>query len=1149
VAVAPSDGSVFTARQTVGLNPGFIAKWTAAGAAGTPASFGSDFFHSAAVNPVNGNVYAFGQTGGIYTFQPDGTPVGSPFVVDTSSGARIGTDAAGNIYFPNLTDKTVEKFSSAGALLQTFGPTAGGPSMNGPLDAAVDAAGNVYVADQDVAVNEVQSVLRGVTGNVATGGTYVLTFNGQSTSATGTGNITTASGTGDVNRATGTGDRTSVATGTGNRTSGSNVITNLVTTTGTYAVGEAISGTGIPVGTTIATVEADSLTLSAPATSTGTAGALFSGSKTLSNVATTTGTFAVGMTITGTGLATGTTITAVGANTITLSIGVTSAGTAGALTAGNVTNANASAGTFTVGMHIAGTGIPANATITAINGGTLTLSAVPTAAGTGVALAAGSRTISGVTTDTGAFTVGKTITGAGIPAAATITAADANSITLSATPTASGTAVPLTADIGFNASATVVDTALEALPAIGAGNVSVSGTVAAARDVTFGGTLAGTDVSELVCDGTNLTYAAAPPTPRCTVTTTTPGSYSPGRVIKFESDGDFASNFLAPPGKFTALAVDVDRTANEVFVAGGISNQVADVEITKHNLAGTELDSFGAGVTTVGNNQVGLAVNPATGNVYASRSNGDVRIWSEVQPPTVVTGSATSIGQTTATLNGTVNPNAQAVTACEFEYGTTTSYGQTAPCVPDAATIGSGSSPVSVSANVTGLNPDTEYHFRLTATNAAAGETNGNDGTFETDAIPAPTATTGAASSIAQTTATLNASVNPNGSNVTSCQLQYGTTTSYGQTAACTPSPGSGSSAVSVSANITGLTAGTEYHFRVVATNGGGTTNGSDATFSTTVDPPPTVVTGSASSIAQTTATLSGSVNPNGTNVTSCQIQYGTTTSYGQTAACSPSPGSGSSAVSVSANVTGLTVNTTYHFRVVATNAGGPTNGNDATFNTLPQAPTAVTGAASAITQTGATLNGSVNPNSGNVTSCQLQYGTTTSYGQTAACSPSPGSGSSAVSVSAAVTGLTAGTTYHFRVVATNAGGTTNGSDATFAAIADTCETNPALCPPPPSCANTPALCPPPPQTCQTNPALCPAPPANGDAAKLASCKQTATKAFKKASKKAAKVIKNAKGKSQKAKKAAKKKAKSIRKKATAKRKKQFASCQTQFGG
>jgi sugar lactone lactonase YvrE len=96
-----------------------------------------------------------------------------------------------------------------------------------------------------------------------------------------------------------------------------------------------------------------------------------------------------------------------------------------------------------------------------------------------------------------------------------------------------------------------------------------------------------------------------------------------------------------------------------------------------------------------------------------------------------------------------------------------------------------------------------------------------------------PVVVTGAASSITATTATLNATVNPNGSEVSACKLEYGITTSYGSSAPCTPSPGSGESPVAVSASVTGLTSGTTYHFRVSATNAGGTSQGSDQTFNT----------------------------------------------------------------------------------------------------------------------------------------------------------------------------------------------------------------------------------------------------------------------------------------------------------------------------
>jgi hypothetical protein len=97
----------------------------------------------------------------------------------------------------------------------------------------------------------------------------------------------------------------------------------------------------------------------------------------------------------------------------------------------------------------------------------------------------------------------------------------------------------------------------------------------------------------------------------------------------------------------------------------------------------------------------------------------------------------------------------------------------------------------------------------------------------------APAVETKAASSVTQTTATLNATVNPNGGEVSKCELEYGTSKAYGASAPCTPAPGSGESPVAVSASLTGLAANTEYHFRISATNPGGTSKGSDLTFNT----------------------------------------------------------------------------------------------------------------------------------------------------------------------------------------------------------------------------------------------------------------------------------------------------------------------------
>ena len=212
---------------------------------------------------------------------------------------------------------------------------------------------------------------------------------------------------------------------------------------------------------------------------------------------------------------------------------------------------------------------------------------------------------------------------------------------------------------------------------------------------------------------------------------------------------------------------------------------------------------------------------------------------------------------------------------------------------------------------------------------------------FQTaNTTPLPIVVTGVASGITDTTATLNGTVNPSGSDTT-YQFEYGLTTAYGSTTPMT-SAGSGFTAVPVSAAITGLSPGMMYHFRVTATNTGGTVIGADSTFTATSIPvpmPPIVVTGAAASIADTTATLNGTVNPAGSDTT-YQFEYGLTTAYGSTTPAT-SAGNGFTAVPVSAALTGLSPETMYHFRLTATNADGTANGEDASFTTGSSEPPA----------------------------------------------------------------------------------------------------------------------------------------------------------------------------------------------------------------
>jgi hypothetical protein len=287
----------------------------------------------------------------------------------------------------------------------------------------------------------------------------------------------------------------------------------------------------------------------------------------------------------------------------------------------------------------------------------------------------------------------------------------------------------------------------------------------------------------------------------------------------------------------------------------------------------------------------------------------------------VVTGAASGVTPTTATLNGTVDPNGRATT-WYFEYGTSADYG-TKTAVKDA---GSGGSAVAVSAALAGLARGRTYHYRLVAS-SDAGTSRGADRTFSTFGVP--NVTTDAASSVTPTSARLNGTITANGQS-TSWYFDYGTSTSYG-TRTPTKGAGSGTGATRVNASVTKLRTGVTYHYRLVATNASGTTVGRDRTFSTALQP--VVRTDAARDTTATTATLTGSVDPR-TRATTWWFEYGTTTAYGSQTA-SRSAGSGSAARAVSAAVSGLKPGTTYHYRLVARNDAGTTRGADGSLTTV----------------------------------------------------------------------------------------------------------------------------------------------------------------------------------------------------------------------
>ncbi len=398
-----------------------------------------------------------------------------------------------------------------------------------------------------------------------------------------------------------------------------------------------------------------------------------------------------------------------------------------------------------------------------------------------------------------------------------------------------------------------------------------------------------------------------------------------------------------------------------------------------------------------------------------------------LEKPTVASESVPYTTPYEARVEGAVNPDYQ-LTTCVIDYGETTSYGEEVPCEPSEELEGGEQG---IGATITGLTPDETYYYRILATNGT-GEAEGA-GELTTLPLEKPHVEGENSSSVTSSSATLEAPVNPEYQETT-CEFQYGTEESLktSTTVSCEQEPiGSGGGAVGASAKVSGLSLDTTYYYRVVAKNMTGEAEGAITPF-TTLGTAPLVSTGAVSMIGQSSANVTGTVTPEGAE-THYYYQYGPSTEYGQRTASAEAGvdvGTGLSSVAAPATLVPLTPGVTYHYRLVAWNEYGTTYGQDATFTTeAGRSPRAVTGPASGISVGEATLSGTINPQ-GAETSYRFEYGTSVEYGTKAFGTVLPEQGEQTVTLS--LRGLQAGTTYHYRLVVTNPGGTSVGQDETF---------------------------------------------------------------------------------------------------------------------
>lgn len=420
----------------------------------------------------------------------------------------------------------------------------------------------------------------------------------------------------------------------------------------------------------------------------------------------------------------------------------------------------------------------------------------------------------------------------------------------------------------------------------------------------------------------------------------------------------------------------------------------------------------------------------AYATTWAGTAYGSDVIFTTLDAPGATTRGATSVSATGATLYGSVYSSGLQ-TIVSFEYGKTTSYGQGITAVQSPVTSNESTD---VSATISGLTGG-NYHFRIKAVNSL-GTVYSNDCGFSI-CSQLPLVETLRVTNMSPTGVTLNGTVNANGASTTvtfEYTLIAGRGGSTWKTVGASESPVTADGITNVSAEISGLNPGSSHYFHVKATNSCGTATGNNLMFTLPLPPVgvPTVSTLAATNMSPAGATLNGTVNANGLS-TVVTFEYGTSISYGHDTTACPSPVSGFNNTQVNTVLTDLKTGN-YHFRIKAANPLGTVYGSDREFSICSQVPAVTILAATNISPTGVTLNGTVNAN-GSSTTVTFQYYIRTGRGiiwKTVTADQEPVNGNGITNVSAYITGLNPGSTHSYYVTATNNCGTVTSERMSF---------------------------------------------------------------------------------------------------------------------
>lgn len=296
---------------------------------------------------------------------------------------------------------------------------------------------------------------------------------------------------------------------------------------------------------------------------------------------------------------------------------------------------------------------------------------------------------------------------------------------------------------------------------------------------------------------------------------------------------------VANLGPYPDLAVDV--ATDHVFIGGASNADFTATGIIEVDASGQAVDIHAAGAALSGVD--GLAVRSSTGRIYASDPFGSRGlIVDDVSDPVATIDAVSDVGATGAMFHGAVNPQGPPNANYRFEYSTD---GASWTCVPDPGcasasdvSVGDGVSAIPVSQAVADLEPNTAYRVRLVANkdfNAAGAMS--EEVTFTTDTAP-PLVRPLAVGSRTDSAAWLGAEVNPRNSS-TDYYVEYTLDSDPGYAngsrapATGTADVGDDNQFVAVTQLVSGLQSGTSYRYRIVASNGAGTTVGPDRTFRT----------------------------------------------------------------------------------------------------------------------------------------------------------------------------------------------------------------------------------------------------------------------------------------------------------------------------